>query len=188
MNGHPWYVVRVRSNFERIAVSSLNEKGYETFLPLYRARRRWSDRTKEIDVPLFSGYSFCRFDASRRLPILQTPGVVAIVSSAATGPIPVEDSEIEAVRTMVATGLPVGPWPFLSEGDFVTVERGPLTGVEGCIVQVKAHYRLVVSISLLQRSVYAEIDRDWVVPRVKHVAEHKNWSPSPAPNDLCGAT
>lgn len=164
----PWYVVRVRSNFERTASLSFHEKGYETFLPQYRSRRVWSDRAKEIELPLFSGYTFCRFDAQKRLPILQTPGVVSIVSSTVTGPIAVEEAEIEAVREIVRAGLPMGPWPFLAEGDYVTVERGPLTGVEGLIVEVKARYRLVVSISLLQRSVFAEIDRDWVVPRVRH--------------------
>jgi transcriptional antiterminator NusG len=180
---HPWYVVRVRSNFERNVSQSFEDKGYETFLPLYRTRRTWSDRTKEIDLPLFSGYTFCRFDAAKRLPVLQTPGVVSIIASSATGPIPVDDCEIEAVRAMIQAGLPVGPWPFLAKGDYVTVERGPLTGVEGLIVQVKANYRLVVSISLLQRSVYAEIDRDWVVPRVNHrdCFNRSDWSTSPAP-------
>ncbi len=71
---------------------------------------------------------------------------------------------MQAVRRMLEAGILIGPHPFLAEGDHVTVERGPLSGVEGLIVQVKAGFRLVVSIHLLQRSVFAEIDRDWVVP------------------------
>jgi transcription antitermination factor NusG len=165
----PWYVVRVRSNFERVAAASFHEKGFETYLPLYRSRRKWSDRTKEIDVPLFPGYVFSRFDTALRLPILTTPGVVSIVGSNATGPAAVPEAEIEAIRKLLQSKLPIGPWPFLSAGQHVVVERGPLSGVEGIVVQIKNGFRLVVSVSLLQRSVYAEIDRDWVRPVKAHV-------------------
>ena len=161
----PWYVVVVRSNFERAASLSLQEKGYETFLPACRVQRKWSDRTKQIEIPLFPGYLFCRFDPQQRLPILQVPKVVSIVGFPNQGPIPVDETEIDALRSLVRSGLPVGPWPFLTQGNFVTVERGPLAGVEGIVVEVKSQCRLVVSVSLLQRSVSAEIDRDWVVLR-----------------------
>ncbi len=158
-----WYAVRVRSNAEKMVHTALVRKEYESFLPTYRSRRRWSDRIKELDTPLFPGYAFCRFDAAKRLPILTTPGVVSIVSSA-QGPIAVDERELASVRSMVLSGSVVGPWPFLREGQFVSVERGPLAGVEGIIVTLKNQYRLVVSVSLLQRSVAVEIDRDWVRP------------------------
>ena len=158
-----WYALRVRSNFEWAVNAVLTGREYEAFLPTYRTLRRWSDRTKEVEAPLFRGYTFCRFDASRRLPILTTPGVVSIIGSA-SGPIQVDEREIASVRAMVASGVVVGPWPFLREGQFVAVERGPLAGVEGIVVSFKSQYRLVVSVSLLQRSIAVEIDRDWVRP------------------------
>jgi transcription antitermination factor NusG len=144
-------------------MEALTAKGNEAFLPTYRSRRRWSDRYKEIDAPLFPGYTFCRFDPIRRLPVLTTPGVVSIVGTT-KGPVSIDEREIESVRAMVSSGFIVGPWPFLHEGEFVAVEHGPLQGVEGVIVSVKNQYRLVVSISLLQRSVAVEIDRAWVRP------------------------
>ncbi len=159
----PWYAVRVRSNCEKTVLMALTGKGHEAFLPTYRSRHRWTDRYKEIDAPLFPGYAFCRFDAARRLPVLTTPGVVSIVGTSA-GPIPIEDREIESVRALVSSGLVVGPWPFLREGQYVAVVDGPLTGVEGVVITVKNQYRLVVSITLLQRSVSVEIDRAWVQP------------------------
>jgi transcription antitermination factor NusG len=159
----PWFALRVRSNAEKIVHAALLRKQYESFLPTYRSRRRWSDRVKELDAPLFPGYTFCRFDAAKRLPILTTPGVVSIVSSG-QGPIAVDEGELASVRSMLLSGAVVGPWPFLREGEYVSVERGPLAGVEGIIVSVKNQYRLVVSVSLLQRSVAVEIDRDWVRP------------------------
>ena len=159
----PWYVIRLRSNFEKIASQVFEDRGYTTFLPLYRTRRRWSDRVKEIDAPLFPGYMFCKFDPQHRLPIVTSPGVISILESG-SGPIPVPESDIAAVQTMLKSGLPVGPWPFLQQGQPVLVERGPLKGVEGLIVKLKDNFRLVVSVSLLQRSVSAEIDREWVRP------------------------
>jgi transcription antitermination factor NusG len=115
----------------------------------------------------FPGVHFCRFDVSRRLPVLQTPGVFSILGSSATGPIAVDESEIATISAMLKSGALVGPWPFLREGEYVMVERGPLAGVEGFIIQTKANFRLVVSVSLLQRSVYAELDRDWVRPATR---------------------
>ncbi len=158
-----WYALRVKSNFERAAAAVLSSKGYETYLPCYRQLRRWSDRDVVTDVPLFRGYVFSRFEASRRLPVLTTPGVVHIVP-AHQPPAAIEERELAAVRAIVDSGLPVGPYPFLCEGDGVVITRGSMSGVEGVLVQTKGAFRLVVSVTLLQRSVSVEIDRDWVRP------------------------
>jgi transcription antitermination factor NusG len=161
--GQHWFAVRVRSNQERTAIVHLRDRGYEQFAPSYKAERRWSDRTKEIDQYLFPGYVFCRFDPGDRLAVLTAPGVVDLVGF---GRIPeaVPDQEIERVRRMVESGLLVTPYPFLNVGQTVLIERGPLTGLEGMLVELKGKRRLVVSINLLQRSVSAEVDRHWVRP------------------------
>jgi len=159
-----WYAIRVQSKFENLASATLRGKGYEEFLPLYSCRRRWSDRVKILDLPLFPGYLFCRFDVQDRLlPILTTPGVVSILGVGKT-PVPVEDGEIEAIKTVLRSGLGAQPWPFLGVGSRVYVEGGPLAGVEGVITNTDKIYRLVVSVSLLQRSVAVEIDRGWARP------------------------
>jgi transcription antitermination factor NusG len=159
----PWHAVRVRSRFEYTTSNLLRDKGYEQFLPLYRSRRRWSDRVKEVDMPLFPGYVFCRLDASEPLRVLTTPGVVHIVCAGRT-PVPVDEREIAALQEICGSGLPLQPWPYLEVGRRVSIERGPLTGTEGVVIEMKGRYRLVVSISMLQRSVAAEIDRDWIRP------------------------
>jgi transcription antitermination factor NusG len=162
-NGRPWYAIRVRSRFEFIASGVLRGKGFEEFLPLCHSSRHWSDRVKETATPLFSGYVFCRFDASAPLPVLTTPGVVQIVSAGRI-PSPVDNREISILRDLCGSGLPLQPWPYLQVGRRVLIERGPLAGTEGVVLETKGRYRLVASISLLQRSVSAEIDRDWVRP------------------------
>ena len=165
---HRWFAVRVRSNQERVAIAHLRERGYEEFAPSYRTERIWSDRKKQIDQYLFPGYVFCRFNPNERLPVLTAPGVVDLVGFGRI-PAPIPEDEIERVRKMVESGLLVSPFPFVKVGETVLIERGPLTGVEGILVEVKGRYRLVVSINLLQRSVSAEVDRQSVRP-VRHTA------------------
>jgi transcription antitermination factor NusG len=158
-----WFAVRVRSHFERIAAAHLRDRGYEEFLPSYKAERRWSDRIKIMDQFLFPGYVFSRLNPRDRSPVLTVPGVIGLAGFGKT-PSAIPDREIEHIRTMVRSGLPVTPWPFLRVGQRVLIERGPLAGVEGILEEVKRRFRLVVSISLLQRSVSAEVDRNWVRP------------------------
>ena len=158
-----WFALRVRSNHEHVAAIHLRDRGFEEFSPTYKTERQWSDRKKQIDLPLFPGYVFCRLNPEDRLPVLTIPGTVGLVGFG-KGPAAVPDHEIESVRRMIGSGLLVAPWPFLQVGQPVLIERGPLTGVEGIIQEVKKTFRLVVSIPMLQRSVSAEIDRTWVRP------------------------
>src|SRR6266852_9515325 len=76
---HPWYAIRVKAQREKSTACIRRDKGYTEFLPLYTSTRRWSDRIQEVEMPLFPGYLFCRFDFGNRLPILKTPSVVHIV-------------------------------------------------------------------------------------------------------------
>lgn len=161
LSKYPWFALQVRSRFEQGVAEHLDGKGYELFLPLYKCRKRWSDRIKEVEAPLFPGYLFCRFDAQDRLPILKTPGVIQIVGTNRV-PIAVDEQEIQAIQTMVASGMPNQPWPFLSAGDRVRIESGPLRGLEGILVEFKGNHRLVLSVTLLQRSVAVEIDSAFV--------------------------
>jgi transcription antitermination factor NusG len=157
----PWFGIRTRSNQEKMAASGLESKGFEHYLPTYRSRRRWSDRIVESDQPLFSGYVFCRFNPQQRLPIVTTPGVVSIIGFGKE-PAPIADSEIEAVQTVLRSGLAAEPCPFLREGQRVRVKRGALEGVEGILLRKKSEWRMIVSISMLQRSLAVEIDRDCI--------------------------
>ena len=156
-----WYAVRTRSRFEVTTSLALRDKGLIHFLPTYRSKRQWSDRIKELDLPLFPGYVFCRFCASEPWPVLNSPGVVHIVS-AGSRPIPVDDREIESVRTVCNADVKASPSPAIAPGQRLVIVRGPLKGAEGTLVRAKDHSRLVVSISLLQRAIAAELEWDWI--------------------------
>ncbi len=155
---HPWFAIRVRSNYERTLSVYLRAHGYEEFLPIYRDRRQWSDRVQEIEAPLFSGYVFCRMDLQRTTPILNAPGVVHIVGYG-TKPEPIDEEQMAAIRRLSESGLRYGPHPFMREGQRVRVRCGPLKGLHGILLKVKQEDRLVVSLELLQRSVSTDIDR-----------------------------
>ena len=162
----PWYALQVRTGGELRLRTTLETKGYETFLPTYVEVRRYSDRLKKIDTPLFPGYIFSRLDITKRLPILQTPDVHAIVSVCRV-PQPLEESEIDAIRSVVTSGASALPWPYLQVGDRVVVTFGPLKGVEGFLIKVKDQDKLVLSVNLLQRSLAVEIDRTHIRPLTK---------------------
>ena len=160
---HPWFALQTRCRYESFVAKQLRHKGYDILLPLYECRRRWSDRIKELELPLFPGYLFCRFNPLDRFPIVVTPGVLQVVGIGKS-PVPVDDAEIAAIQTAVQSGLPRQPWPFLQIGQRVRVECGPLCGLEGILVDFKGRHRLVLSATLLQRSVAVEMDAAWVSP------------------------
>jgi transcription antitermination factor NusG len=158
-----WYAIRVRPRYEKQVAQSFASKGISTFLPLYSARRRWSDRVKELELPLFDGYVFCQADLNQRMPVLTTPGVIHFVGIGKT-PQAVEDHEVEAIQQIVAAGSVARPWPFLREGDRIRIDDGPLRNVEGILIRAGDMDQVVVSVTLLQRSVAVQVDRAWLTP------------------------
>jgi len=158
----PWYGIRTKSNFEKITATALANQGYETYLPLYRTKKRWSDRIVEAETPLFRGYVFCRLDPKIRVPVLSSPGVVSIVGFG-NEPVPIPDSEIDGIRRILASGYAVEAMSYLKEGSRVRIKKeGALYGLEGILLKKKSEWKLVISVEMLQRSVAVEIDRDWV--------------------------
>jgi transcription antitermination factor NusG len=158
-----WYAITVQHQHERAVESALGWKKLETLVPLYRSRRRWSDRAKEILLPLLSGYVLCRFKLAERVSVLNTPGVRSLVGFGGT-PAAIDEREIADIRTVSESGLGLGPWPYLKAGDRVRVERGPLRGVEGTLLREPDRLRLIVTVELLQRAMAVELDADMIVP------------------------
>lgn len=158
-----WYALHVRSRYENTVAAHLRGRDHEYFLPVYKCRRRWSDRIQEVELPLFPGYLFCKFDPRNRLPVLSIPGVVSIVGVRRIA-LPIDQSEIVALQATVRSDLRRQPWPFLQIGHKVRIECGPLCGVEGIFLGFRGGGRLVLSLTLLQRSIAVQVDDAWVRP------------------------
>jgi transcription antitermination factor NusG len=158
-----WFAIRVKSRYESLVANIARNKGYEEFVPVYQTRRRWSDRMKAAELPLFPGYVFCRLDPVRRLPLLTIPGVLHFVGIGKT-PVAIDALEIAAIQSAVRSGLLTEPWPYLEIGQLVRLEEGPLAGLEGILTGTAKERRLVVSVTLLKRSVAVTIERHWATP------------------------
>ncbi len=156
-----WFALAVKPRHDKAVARTLETKGFQTFLPLYKKRHTYAARCKESELPLFPGYVFCRFDALARLTILTTPGVTQILGVGNT-PIPLCETELFSLQTAIQAQLPIQPFPFLQAGQRVRIDRGVLAGIEGIVMNFKQCLRLVLSITLLARSVLLEIDRDQV--------------------------
>jgi transcription antitermination factor NusG len=153
-----WYAIRTKPRFEKKVALGLRGKGYEDFLPVRRVRRAKQDRTVTVEHPLFPGYLFCRFDCSKRLPILVTPGVINILSNQEQLT-PVPEEEISSLQRVVEANLAIHDAPYLP-GSKVHIINGPLTGVSGIVTRSHDSYRVVVSVEMLQRSIAVEIAAD----------------------------
>lgn len=156
-----WFALRVRPNHERTAERSLRSRGFESYLPLQRVRRRWSDRIKDLEAVLFPGYVFCRFGYADRMGVLNSPGVRSVVG-AGSDPTPVEESEIEAVRALLKSGRPVTGLPYIEAGQRVMIRDGPLQSLRGVVVRVKDAWHVVVSVEAIHCSIAIELDTDAV--------------------------
>jgi len=156
-----WFALVVKPRFDKAVARALEAKGYETLMPVYRKYHHYGRRSKHSELPLFPGYVCCRFDVQTRLPILTTPGVIRVVGFRST-PIPLSDIEVNSLQTAIKAQLPVQPFPFMNAGQKVRISSGVLAGIEGIVLGPKPGLRLVLSITLLQRSVLLEIDGDQV--------------------------
>jgi transcription antitermination factor NusG len=152
-----WFATKVRPQHEAVVARWFEEQGLGPFSPTYKVTRQWSDRKKTLDLPLFSGYVFCRCARKDRAKVLNTPGVRSIVSFGGH-PAIIPDREIEQITAMVDSGRRLQPCPYFDRGQKICIESGPLKGIDAIVVDTEEDCRLVVSITFLRRSVCVSID------------------------------
>lgn len=157
-----WYALKVKPKHEKVVARSLRAKGYAELLPLYDDRHKSGNGFRLTKLPLFPGYVFCRFDIRRRLPVLKVPGVSYIVGEGKL-PTPIDAAEIESLQLVANSRATVNPCEYLAAGTPVRIENGPLAGVRGILQSYKNECRVVISVSLLLRSVAVELDRQHIV-------------------------
>ena len=160
-----WYAIHTRSRHEKTVTIRLEEQGINTFLPITTEVRRWSDRRKLVEFPLFSCYAFVNLPwlPEERAKVMRTDGVLGFVGFG-SGAVPIPDVEIENIRTVLAGMVPCTAYPFLKIGQRVRVRGGSLDGVEGILVARNGNNRLVISVEPIQRSLAINIDGYAVEP------------------------
>jgi transcription antitermination factor NusG len=158
-----WFAVYTSPRHEKRVALQMEAHEMHCFLPLYKSVRRWKDRRKQLDLPLFPGYVFVRTTLRDRLQVLRLPGVVQLVSFNGK-PAALPEAEIEALCQGLARNLCVEPHPLLRVGRRVRVHSGPMAGLEGILVRKKDNLRVVLTIELIQRSVAMEVDEADIEP------------------------
>ena len=154
-----WYALHTRSRHERVVAQRLRECGLETYLPTVREVHRWSDRQKQVEVPLFSCYVFtrCNLSPKNRNHVYRIDSVLGFVG-AAGGPSAIPDDQIESVRTLLSQTTPCRSHPFLRAGQRVRVRGGALDGIEGIFLSENGDHSLVISVDAIQRSMAVRLD------------------------------
>jgi len=169
----PWFALQTKPKNEKKVERLLTSKGYECCLPMYRQKRRWSDRVIEVELPLFPMYIFCRFNSFAMGKAISTPGVTRIVGFGGRHA-EVRIEEIEALQLLGNSDCLREPWAYIPDGTLVQVETGPLTGAQGIFNSGEDKRRLVISVTLLQRSVAVQLDENTVISLVEDPKEVKN--------------
>ncbi len=174
MNSLPedaWFVVQVAPRSEKRVATVLEYKGYQLFAPTYLSRKRWSDRIKTLEEPLFPGYVFVRTAGVVSGLVSSTPGVTRILSFGGR-PTPVPELEIEAIRRLTLQGAPM-PTPYIDVGQRVKICDGPLAGTVGIVRQIRNRSSLVVSVQMISQAIYIVVDGLQLEPIVSEVRDAK---------------
>lgn len=159
--GLQWHVLWTRSHCEQLVYDQLAVKGFQLFLPRTEVWSRRGGLRHRIRTPMFPGYLFLRhaMDKNSFIEVQKARGLVRVLGERWDRLAFVPEEEIEAIRRLLDSRLPVLAHPHLRVGQRVRIRRGPLAGVEGLLVRTAPNKgMLVLSIDLLQRSVAVEVD------------------------------
>jgi transcription antitermination factor NusG len=154
-----WFALHTYPRHEKRVAAELQHTGVEHYLPLISRRHQWSDRQKQVELPLFPCYAFARIDpsAEARVKVLRINGVLGLVGGSGHGT-PIPDNQIETVRTLLVNKIPLDPYAFLKVGQRVRVRGGSLDGLEGILIRRNGNRRLVISVEHLERSLAINIE------------------------------
>jgi transcriptional antiterminator NusG len=152
-----WFAFRVLPRHEKSLALKLREKGQECFVPVMKRSRIWAKRVVVVELPLISGYVFCRSDRDRVVPILKTPGIIDVARDGSL-PAPIPETEISALQRVIDAAVPTEPCPFVAAGQTIEIQSGPLAGIIGIVSHRSKGNHLILSVSVVRRSVLVRID------------------------------
>jgi transcription antitermination factor NusG len=152
-----WYAARTVARHEKQVARQLTSRSLEFLLPVYETVHRWKNGRKKLELPLFPGYIFVRIPLLQRVQVLEVPGIAYLVGSQ-SGPIPVAEQEVSTVQRLMHRDLRREPFPYLQIGRRVNIRSGPLAGMQGVLLRINNHFRVVISVDLIMSSVAVEVD------------------------------
>lgn len=158
-----WTVIYTRPNHEKTVASALSQRSIHSYVPIYRERRRWSDRIKVVESVLFPNYVFAKLTPANRSETMKTVGVAGIVSTGGRDDL-VDDRELHSIQQVLESDLSVEPVADLIPGEPVVVECGPLAGICGRYVERGRQGRIFIHVEILRRGLSVPVDVNCIRP------------------------
>jgi len=158
MNSGSWQVLHVLSNHEKKVAQHLEVRALEHYLPLYKQRVKWTDRTVVAERPLFSGYVFVRFAPQNRIAVISTPGVLRLLGDQESDM--VRDEDLAKIRNGLEIGMPLRPHPAIAVGTRVRVCAGVFAGVEGHVTELRRQCKVIVTLAAVRQFFSLEVGID----------------------------
>ena len=165
-----WIAVYTKSRHEQIVINELSKKDIESFCPMFKERRQWSDRKKWVHFPLFRSYLFARIYLKENIFVLQTIGVNKIVKFQNKISI-IPDQVINDIKNIVDGGYKIQQVDYFIKGDEVSVVSGPLKGVNGIIQDLKGDNRLIMKVEAIRQAFSIEISSEQLKLKKKNVSK-----------------
>lgn len=156
-----WYVLYTKPNFEKKVELQLKDFTIESFLPLYTVIRKWSDRKKKVEVPLFPGYIFVYGDEKIRLSSLTANGVVKSVMFR-NEPATLRDEEIENIKRVIISDKIIETVSSVTIGTKVKIKSGPLEGIEGRLTEIKGNKVFSLVLETINSSILVDVPQEEV--------------------------
>lgn len=155
-----WFAVYTRYKREKLVNKRLQQKGIESFLPLQQFTRYYTRKIKKVELPLISCYVFTKITKQAYVPVLETSDVVGFVKIA-NNLISIPEKEINVMRRIVGEQIEAEVLPStILEGDRVEVVTGPLTGLEGYLVEKRNTNNFVIALEHLGYSLCMQVQRN----------------------------
>ncbi|MDE3187654.1 MAG: UpxY family transcription antiterminator [Acidobacteriota bacterium] len=153
-----WYAVYTTNRHEKRVALHFSQRAIEHYLPLYRAERKWRNGLRvTLDLPLFPCYIFARIPLSERVRVLSVPGALTVVGGTGRDPVPLPDTDIDALRWGLKEQL-IEPHPRLTAGQQVRILCGAFAGMEGVVLRKKGACRVVITLKQIMQSIAVEVD------------------------------
>jgi transcription antitermination factor NusG len=154
-----WYALYTRPRAEKLVYQRLVEEGIETFLPLQKTYRMWSDRKKLVEKPLLTSYIFVKTIKHNFPKVYKTNGVVKFVSFEGH-PVSIPQNQIDNLRLLINSDaeIEISSENF-AKGDNVEVTSGSLIGLTGELIKIGNQNRVVVRIDRLDQNLILKIPK-----------------------------
>lgn len=159
-----WYPVYTRSRAEKKANKELNRKGIQTYLPLKKAVKHWSDRKKIVEEPLIKSYLFAYISAREYAEVLMTNGVARFIYfSSQVASIP--DQQIHDLKLLLATDADLELIDYdIKPGESVLIKAGPFKGIIAELVSLQNKQRIILRLQNMGYSININTSIAFVEP------------------------